>query len=66
MKKINISFIDGSSDIVDYLVVSDGIFSDTKSVIEKKFLNQMTMERLPLDRRLELKIFLILIVITYL
>ena len=36
-KKINISFIDGSSDIVDYLVVSDGIFSDTKSVIEKKF-----------------------------
>ena len=35
-KKINISFIDGSSDIVDYLVVSDGIFSDTKSVIEKK------------------------------
>ena len=36
-KKIIISFIDGSSDIVDYLVVSDGIFSDTKSVIEKKF-----------------------------
>jgi len=35
-KKININFIDGSSDIVDYLIVSDGIFSDTKSLIEKK------------------------------
>ena len=35
--KINIHFIDGSSDRVDYLVVSDGVFSKTKSVIEKKF-----------------------------
>ena len=35
--KINIHFIDGPSDTVDYLVVSDGVFSDTKSVIEKKF-----------------------------
>ena len=35
--KINIHFIDGSSDKVDYLVVSDGVFSNTKSVIEKKF-----------------------------
>jgi len=35
--KINIHFIDGSSDKVDYLVVSDGIFSNTKSVIEKFF-----------------------------
>jgi len=35
--KINIHFIDGSSDTVDYLVVSDGVFSETKSVIEKKF-----------------------------
>jgi len=34
--KINIHFIDGSSDKVDYLVVSDGVFSNTKSVIEKK------------------------------
>ena len=33
--KINIHFIDGSSDKVDYLVVSDGVFSNTKSVIEK-------------------------------
>jgi len=35
--KININFIDGSNDKVDYLVVSDGVFSNTKSVIEKKF-----------------------------
>ena len=35
--KININFIDGSSDKVDYLVVSDGVFSNSKSVIEKKF-----------------------------
>jgi len=35
--KININFIDGSNDRVDYLVVSDGVFSNTKSVIEKKF-----------------------------
>jgi len=34
--KININFIDGSSDKVDYLVVSDGVFSNSKSVIEKK------------------------------
>ena len=35
--KININFIDGSNDKVDYLVVSDGVFSNTKSVIEKFF-----------------------------
>jgi len=35
-KKININFTDGSFDEVDYLVVSDGVFSRTKSVIEKK------------------------------
>jgi salicylate hydroxylase len=34
--KINVNFIDGSSDKVDYLVVSDGVFSNSKSVIEKK------------------------------
>ena len=34
--KINIQFTDGSSDKVDYLVVADGVFSNTKSVIEKK------------------------------
>ena len=34
--KINIHFTDGSRDEVDYLVVSDGFFSNTKSVIEKK------------------------------
>jgi len=36
-EKINIYFTDGSRDKVDYLVVSDGVFSETKSVIEKKF-----------------------------
>ena len=36
-EKINIHFIDGSSDRVDYLVVSDGVFSHTKSVLEKFF-----------------------------
>ena len=35
-EKININFVDGSSDEVDYLVVSDGAFAKTKSVIEKK------------------------------
>ena len=34
--KININFTDGSSDKADYLVVSDGVFSNTKSLIEKK------------------------------
>ena len=33
---IKINFKDGSIDEVDYLVVSDGIFSGTKSIIEKK------------------------------
>ena len=36
--KIEINFMDGSNDRVDYLVVSDGVFSNTKSVIEKKIL----------------------------
>jgi salicylate hydroxylase len=35
-QKINIYFKDGSKDEVDFLVVSDGIFSNTKSVIENK------------------------------
>ena len=36
MERINIYFKDGSKDEVDYLIVSDGIFSNTKSVIENK------------------------------
>jgi len=36
-EKIDINFTDGSNDKVDYLIVSDGIFSDTKMVIEKNF-----------------------------
>jgi len=35
-EKIHIHFIDGSNDKVDYLLVSDGVFSNTRSVIEKK------------------------------
>jgi salicylate hydroxylase len=34
--KINIFFDDGSSDEVDYLIIADGVFSNTKSIIEKK------------------------------
>ncbi len=37
-KKVNINFIDGSSDQVDFLIVSDGVFSSTKLAIEKSFL----------------------------
>ncbi len=37
-KKINIYFIDGSTDTVDYLIISDGVFSNTKSIIEKKII----------------------------
>jgi len=33
---IKINFNDGVSEEVDYLVVSDGVFSQTKSIIEKK------------------------------
>ena len=35
-KRINIHFVDGSNDTVDYLIISDGVFSNTKSIIEKK------------------------------
>jgi len=35
-EKINIYFTDGSSDEVDYLVGADGLFTNTKSVIENK------------------------------
>jgi salicylate hydroxylase len=33
---IKINFTDGETDEVDYLVVSDGVFSSTKSIIENK------------------------------
>ena len=38
--QINIHFVDGSNDKVDYLMVSDGVFSNSKSVIEKKIFKQ--------------------------
>ena len=37
-EKINIYFYDGSFDTVDYLVVADGVFSSTKSAIERNFV----------------------------
>jgi len=38
-EKINIHFTDGSRDTVDYLIVSDGVFSNTKLAIEKNSFN---------------------------
>ncbi len=35
-EKISISFEDGSIEDTDYLIVSDGVFSSTKSIIENK------------------------------
>ena len=35
-EKININFADETKDAVDYLIVSDGVFSKTKSLIENK------------------------------
>jgi salicylate hydroxylase len=35
-EKININFTNGSSVETDYLIVSDGVFSNTKSIIENK------------------------------
>ena len=34
--KILINFSDNTNDLVDYIIVSDGVFSNTKSIIEKK------------------------------
>ena len=35
-EKISLYFTDGSNDMVDYLIVADGVFSKTKPIIEKK------------------------------
>ena len=35
-EKLLINFKDNTNDLVDYIVVSDGVFSNTKSVIENK------------------------------
>jgi salicylate hydroxylase len=35
-KRIRVNFFDNSFDVADYLVVSDGIFSDTKSIVEER------------------------------
>tara|TARA_B100000029_G_scaffold135912_1_gene130476 strand:- start:997 stop:2130 length:1134 start_codon:yes stop_codon:yes gene_type:complete len=36
--KLLINFTDNSNDLVDYIIVSDGVFSKTKSVIENKII----------------------------
>jgi len=36
--KLLINFIDDSNDLVDYIIVSDGVFSKTKSIIENKII----------------------------
>ena len=64
--KININFIDGSSDKVDYLVVSDGVFSNSKSVIEKKIFKPKYYGAIAIRTQIETQEFLILIVTTYL
>jgi len=51
--KINILFTDGETKSVDYLVVSDGIFSETKSIIEKKFFKPNFLGALAI--RMEIK-----------
>ena len=38
-EKIDIKFKDGSTDKTDYLIIADGVFSNTKSVVEKSFFN---------------------------
>jgi salicylate hydroxylase len=37
--KIKINFTDGGADEIDYLIVSDGVFSTTKKIIENKKTN---------------------------
>ncbi len=34
--KLLINFVDNTNDLVDFIIVSDGVFSNTKSIIEKK------------------------------
>jgi len=52
-EKINIHFIDGSSDKVDYLVVADGVFSNTKSVIEKNFFKPSFYKAIAIRTQIE-------------
>tara|TARA_Y100001970_G_scaffold163289_1_gene199590 strand:+ start:1143 stop:2279 length:1137 start_codon:yes stop_codon:yes gene_type:complete len=35
-KKLLINFTDNTNDLVDYIIISDGVFSNTKAVIENK------------------------------
>ena len=57
MKKLILHFSDGSNDIVDYLIISDGVFSNTKSIIENKKIIPIISELLLLELRLKIKIF---------
>jgi len=37
-EKLLINFVDKTSDLVDFIIVSDGVFSNTKSIIENKIV----------------------------
>jgi len=37
-EKLLINFVDRTSDLVDFIIVSDGVFSNTKSIIENKIV----------------------------
>jgi len=52
-EKINIYFTDGSNDKVDYLVVSDGIFSNTKSIIENKIFKPIYYGAIAIRRQIQ-------------
>ena len=39
--KLLINFSDNTNDLVDYLIVSDGVFSNTKSIIENKIIKPL-------------------------
>ncbi|MDC0059502.1 FAD-dependent monooxygenase [Pelagibacteraceae bacterium] len=36
--KLLINFVDNTNDLVDFIIVSDGVFSNTKSIIENKII----------------------------
>ena len=38
--KLLINFADNTNDLVDFVIVSDGVFSNTKSVVENKSMLQ--------------------------
>ena len=39
--KLLINFTDNTNDLVDFIIVSDGVFSNTKSIIENKIIRPL-------------------------